>query len=173
MLANKETKGVQEHLDWLLKNDSDRVVYRLLKAHLAWQQKDQNGALKIYEQALEVYPHDLQLGLDYAEKLLQHDAASKAKAKTVLLSLSAPSHPTYYRLLAQAYQETGAPAESQLALAESYYLDGQTALAVEQLKQARQQKKLDYYMASRIEARYNQLKQELREEQEATLNNKQ
>jgi predicted Zn-dependent protease len=171
LLTSKQLAGVQEQLDWLLKHDTDRVVYRLLKAQLAWLQNDNPKAMQIYQQALEVFPNDQQLGLDYAEKLLQNHLP--ANAKTVLLTLSPSLNPAYYRLLAQAYQDTGVIAEAQLALAEHYYLSGQTALAVEQLKQARQLKKLDYYIASRIEARYVELKRELQEEEAVASRNNQ
>jgi len=34
-LATRQTDNVQTQIDWLFKNDSDRIIYRLLKAHLA------------------------------------------------------------------------------------------------------------------------------------------
>ncbi|MDM8558444.1 M48 family metalloprotease [Candidatus Parabeggiatoa sp. HSG14] len=163
LLATRQTDGVQTQIDWLLKNDNDRVIYRLLKARLASLQKNDTKAMQIYKQALEVYPDDNMLVLDYAEKLLQNNAAQKAKA--ALLTISPASNPNYYHLLAKSYQLTGVKGEAHLALAESYYLMGQTGMAVEQLKLARQIKQLDFYLASRIEARYQVLQKELFEEQ--------
>lgn len=118
--------------------------------------------MRIYEQALQIYPGDNILSFDYAEKLLQNNRAKKAKA--VLLSLSLSNNPSYYSLLARAYQLTGSLAKSHSALAEKYYLMGQTNEAVEQLKLARKKVK-DFYLASRIEARYKELQLEFFEEQ--------
>jgi beta-barrel assembly-enhancing protease len=163
LLATQQTNGVKSHIDWLMKQDGDRVLYHLLSAQLAWIQKQDRQALQTYEQTLQIYPHDQMVSLEYAEKLLQDKAA--AKAKTLLLNLAPLANPHYYRLLAQAQQMTGATAEAHLALAEDNYLLGQTQLAIEQLKLARQQKGLDFYLASRIEARYKELQAEWLEEQ--------
>lgn len=163
LLTTKQTDGVQTQINWLLKNDSDRVIYRLLKTKLALLQDNYPKAMQEYEQALQIYPGDKMLGLDYAEKLLQNNNAQKAK--TVLLGISSSSNPYYYRLLARAYQGTGAKAEAHFTLAENYYLTGQTSLAIEQLKQARQNVKQDFYLASRIDVRLWKLQEELHEEQ--------
>ncbi len=162
LLANMRTDGVQTQIDWLLKNDSDRVMFRILKAKLALSQKNDTQAIQEYEQALQVYPHDKMLGLDYAEKLLQNKMANKAK--NVLLDISLPTNPYYYFLLAQAYKASGTEAEAYFALAENYYLKGQTAIAIEHLKQALQKVKTDFYLATRIDARYKELQTELLEE---------
>ena len=163
LLDTRQSKGVQTQIDWLFKNDGDRISYRLLQAKLALLQNQPAKAMQIYDEALEVYPDDKMLGLDYAEKLLQNNSAHKAKM--ILLRIPSLSNPDYYRLLAKAYQATGAIAEAHLALAESYYIIGQTSLALEQLKLARQQNKLNFYLASRIAARYKKFEAELLEEQ--------
>ena len=71
--------------------------------------------------------------------------------------------PGYYQLLAQAQQALGDTGTAHLSMAEFYYQNGQTGLAVEQLKQARRLS-LSFYLASRVEARLLQLETELREE---------
>jgi predicted Zn-dependent protease len=168
LLATRQSNGVQTQINWLLKHDGDRVLYRLLKAKLALLQNNDAKAIRVYEQALRVYPSDKMLGLEYAEKLLQMNAAQKAKA--VLLKISASSNPHYYRLLASAYQSTGAKAESHLALAEHYYLFGQTRFAVKQLEMALSSDGLDFYLAARIDARLQELQYEWLEEQKASRN---
>lgn len=167
LLATLQTDEVQTQIDWLLKNDGDRLIYHLLKARLRLLQNNPTKALQLYEQALQIYPGDKMLGLDYAEKLLQNNAPEKAKA--VLLSMSASSNPYYHRLLAKAYQLTGAIVLAHLAYAENYYLMGQTALALEQVKLARQENNLNFYLASRIDARYNELQAQLFEEQGTSI----
>ncbi|MDM8566373.1 M48 family metalloprotease [Candidatus Halobeggiatoa sp. HSG11] len=162
LLANRRTDGVQKQIDWLIKNDDDRVMYRILKARLALANNNNTQAIQEYDKVFQIYPHDKMLGLDYAEKLLQNNMA--AKAKTVLTNISLSSNPYYYFLLAQANQLTGSKAEAYFALAENYYLQGQTAIAVENLKQALQNVKGDFYLATRIDARYKELQAELLEE---------
>jgi len=163
LLATRKIEGLQTQINWLLKNDGDRIAYHLLKARLALLQNNTAKAMQEYQQTLEIYPGDKTLGLDYAEKLLQNN--SPRKAKTVLLKIPASSNPYYYYLLAKAYQLTGEKAQAHLAYAENYYLMGETALALEQVKLARQQNKLNFYLASRIDARYKELQGQLLEEQ--------
>jgi beta-barrel assembly-enhancing protease len=165
LLETRQTQKVQKHIDWLFQNDGDRVIYHLLKARLVLLQNSWAKAESVYEQALDVYPSDKILGLDYAEKLLQNNRPGKAKA--VLLGLSADSNPEYYDRLARVYQLTGEKAEAQMALAEKHYLMGYTQLAIEQLEMALKMESLDFYLASRIEARYKALQAEWLEEQKA------
>lgn len=165
LLDIKQTKPVQKQIDWLFQNDGDRVIYYLLQARLVLLQNNWEKAKKVYKQALEIFPGDKILGLDYAEKLLQNNVPRKAKA--VLLGLSADSNPDYYDLLARAYELTGAKAQAHLALAEKYYLIGYTQLAIEQLEMALKMDSLDFYLASRLEARYKALQAEWFEEQNA------
>ncbi|MBE9563494.1 MAG: tetratricopeptide repeat protein, partial [Proteobacteria bacterium] len=162
LLANRHTDGVQKQIDWLIKNDEDRVMYRILKAKLALVNNDNAKAMQEYEKAFQIYPHDKMLGLDYAEKLLQNNMA--AKAKKILTNIPISANPYYYYLLAQANQTTGSKAESYFALAEKYYLQGQTAIAIEHLKQALKHVKTNFYLTTRIDARYKELQAELLEE---------
>jgi predicted Zn-dependent protease len=90
------------------------------------------------------------------------------QAKGVLLTLSSPPISRYYQLLAQIQRKLGNTAEAHLALAEDFYLQGRTALALNQLEHAREQEALDFYVAARIEARYQALKTLLQEEQESS-----
>jgi beta-barrel assembly-enhancing protease len=162
VLKTKKTENVQEQIDWLVKHDSDRVAYRLLGTRLALLQKDVDKAIQLFDAAMKIYPTDQQLSLQYAEDLLQLGRVERAKQ--ILLKTAAHAYPNYYQLLAQAHQKTDSPAEAALAQAEFYYLNGQTGLAVEQLRQARNNKKLSFYLASRIEARFRTLQQELQQE---------
>jgi len=131
---------------------------------LALLQRQEDKAIQLFETAMKVYPSDQQLSLQYANELLQLGQA--AKAKQILLKTAAHSYPNYYQLLALAHQKTNDPAEAALAQAEYYYLNGQTGLAVEQLRQARTRKDLSFYLASRIESRFRALQAEVRQEKQ-------
>ena len=61
---------------------------------------------------------------------------------------------------AAALEALGRTAESQAALAEHYYRRGQLDQAIEQLTLASRQPGNDFYRASRIEARLDELRQE-------------
>ncbi len=162
-LESNQTADVQSQLKWLIENDTDRTTYRVLQAKLAWLNKDSAKTMQIYEEALKIYPGDQLLTLNYAHYLLQNKQIKKAKSLLAIMPKFRHIHPEYYHLLAKTNQQLGSPAEFHLAMAEYHYLQGELGLAVEQLEQARKLKAVDFYLASRIEARFKQLKQKLHE----------
>jgi predicted Zn-dependent protease len=154
---------VKIQLNWLLKYDQDHAIYSLLQAQLEWLKKKRVKAASLYDEALKTYPGNIMIGLDYAEKLLQHKQSRKAKR--VLLRLAADSNPYYYRLLSRAYQLNNEKAQAHLALSDWYYLMGKTRLALEQVNFANKYK-ADYYLKARINMRHKILEAEWQEEQE-------
>lgn len=168
LLKNQKSGGIQEHIDWLMENDGDRVMYRLLQAQLAILNENPQKAQQIYETALEIYPADQLLSIHYVEFLLAQNQAERAK--TILLKMSNTENlPVYYRLLSETYRKIGREAEADLALAENLFLKGKTKMAIQALENAREQPDLDFYIASRIEARYQTLITELKVEEEFEL----
>ena len=67
-----------------------------------------------------------------------------------------------YRLRADANQKLGRMLDSRADLAEHYYLSGRLGQAIDQLRRAMQEpaKDADFYAASRIEARLDELEAE-------------
>jgi len=159
-LSLKQPEKVTSHLKWLQESDMDRVVYRHAEIQLAALQDNRKKALELCESALKIYPKDVLISSKYAQLLLEEKRPEEAV--NILKELSS-KRPDFYRLLAQAYQEAQQIGESHLVMGESYYLNGQTGLAVEQLKQALRLKNLSFYLASRLESRLNQWETELRE----------
>jgi len=160
-LSQKQPDKVIPHLKWLKENDRDRVIYQHAAIQLFALQQDKEQALALCENTLKVYPKDVLISTQYARLLLEEKRP--AEAVKVLEVLPVSKRPDFYRLLAQAYQAAQQMGEAHLAIGESYYLDGQTGLAVEQLKQALRLKNLSFYLASRLESRLNQWEGELRE----------
>jgi beta-barrel assembly-enhancing protease len=159
-LVLKQPEKVISHLKWLQENDSDRVIFRHAEIQLVALQENRKKALELAEKALKVYPKDMLISTKYAQLLLEEKRPEEAV--NILKGLTS-KRPDFYRLLAQAHQEAQQMGESHLAMGESYYLNGQTGLAVEQLKQALRLKNLSFYLASRLESRVNQWEIELRE----------
>ena len=72
--------------------------------------------------------------------------------------------PNVYQLYARATGNVGQQAEAHRALAEYYYLIGETGTAVQQLTLAQnllKDQEKDFYLAARVEARLSELKKEL------------
>jgi predicted Zn-dependent protease len=107
-----------------------------------------------------LYPDNQTLILGYAEALLR----GEQPAKVVQLlenhgrfrTLDAP----LYRLLAEAYQQTGNPKDANSALAEYHYQNGSLEAAIQQLRLALNIPGGSFYQTSRLEARLKQLENE-------------
>jgi len=124
---------------------------------------------EIYREASKLYPDYRPLVLGYAKTML--DAQQPAEARDLLRKYGRYHEPdlTFYNLLAQAEAQSGSPVESGIAKAEYYYLSGDTKLAIDRLKYALRQNKLDYYQKERISARQAQLEYELELEEQLQL----
>ncbi len=75
--------------------------------------------------------------------------------------MRAPTSAEAYRLMAKLEASSGNQVASHLAQAEYYYLSGEPHSAIDQLNMARRNNPLDIYHSSRIDARLQQIKDEL------------
>ena len=162
LLAAGQTKAAGEQLDRLAAKDPDRIQYRLAQGQVASAKGQPERALKIYADALKLYPRDYALTVAYVGELLLAGQAAVARQTLQDYLRSREPRPLVYKLLAQAENDAGAPIESKQALAEYAYLSGQTQSAIDYLNQALALTKPDdFYRASRIEARLKELKSEV------------
>jgi predicted Zn-dependent protease len=166
LLGNGKYDQARGEIDRLLKKDPERIALLIASARIEMESGHAQRAFKIYQKALLLYPHNHPLTYYYARDLL---AAGKAdRAMTLLRGYVRNRDPDagIYHLYAQAAGDSGHLAEAYQNMAEYYFLHGQTSAAIDQLAQASKLKHLDYYQASKIQARLRQLKAIAREEQQ-------
>jgi predicted Zn-dependent protease len=121
-------------LEPLVARDPERVPYQLALAEAEMGEGHFVKALAIYEKNLDIYPYNLPLTMDYAAALLQDRQADKAASLLNDFMRARGPRPEVYRLLGQAREMSGDRVGSHQALAEMYYLLGETRLAIEQLQ---------------------------------------
>ncbi|MCI0401231.1 MAG: M48 family metalloprotease [Gammaproteobacteria bacterium] len=160
LMANNEHEKAGQQLEELLQSDRENVAYLLAAARLEISEEHYESALAIYAGSLKLYPDYRPLILGYAEALIL--AGRPAEAKSVLRNYARqhPLDPAYYRLLAEAEGRSGAEVDARMSMGEYYYLVGQTAFAIEQLKRAQSMPAADHYQKERIDARLKQLEEE-------------
>jgi beta-barrel assembly-enhancing protease len=161
-LLNKgEIDEARKQVKWLLNKSPNRIAYLVIEAQVESAAGNGKTALKIYDDALKLYPRNYPLTvLDSAELLHEGQAAAARQLLREYLRYREPK-PLLYKQLAQAENDAGFPIESLQAMAEYDYLNGQTRSAIERLNQAlRLTKNDDFYHASRIEARLKELKRQ-------------
>lgn len=160
-LALSESGRHQTALDILsrlAKADPDRLAYPLAMAQTELSAGRPQDAQARYRKMLDLYPANPVLVRGYANALL--DDKQFAQARDLLEDArrrQTRPEPTTYLLLAKASTGMGRDADAHEAMAEYYFLNGQTRAAVEQLTLASRISGQDFYQSSRIEARLREL----------------
>lgn len=160
--SGKAEQAIGE-LKSLLEQHPNRIIY-IHTLGQALRERHPQEAQKYYQKGLKLYPNNTLLTLGSVEVL--HDLKSYEKARELLYQFirAHSENPRAYQLLAETETRLGNKPASRLAQAEYYYLNFETRRAIEQLQLARQDKPIDFYYASRIDALLDRLKQELETE---------
>ena len=160
-LALSESGNHQTALDILKRlaeADPDRMAYPLAMAQTELAAGRPQDAQARYRKMLDLYPANPVLVRGYANALLSDNQFARAHEllEDARRRLARPE-PTTYLLLAKASTGMGRDANAHEAMAEYYFLNGQTHAAVEQLTLASRIPGQDFYQSSRIEARLQEL----------------
>lgn len=156
-------EAAEQELGRLLKKEPGNPAYLIASARLDQAQGRAKEAMSALEGGLKLNPGSYPLNISYAELLIDNGKATKAKGRLLELQRSHGESPDIYKLLAQAAEAEGRSAESHGYMAEYYYGNGQLEPAVLQLEIAMRDKNMDFYTASKVEARWKILKAELKE----------
>lgn len=151
----------RHELDKLLEQQPQRIAFLLAQARIDFAAGQSKQALKRYQHALGLYPQNPALTLGYVESLLKVEQPDKAKEVLDEFLREPDRKPRFYQLLARAEDKLGHPARAQIAMGEYYYRTGLSHEAVTQFSLALKNSSLDFYEASRAEARLKQLKKEI------------
>lgn len=144
----------------LLGEEPENLYYLYHLAELAVSLKLSDTARRLYQQGLAIYPSNEALVLGYAGHLIDGQQYDEARELLNGFLRHATENARAYQLLAMAESKSGNKHASQLALAEHYYLENELHSAIDQLQLAIKDPNIDYYDASRIEARLKQLQDE-------------
>jgi beta-barrel assembly-enhancing protease len=153
----------EQHLQHLLASDPQRQIYRLLEADLRLAQDRQPEALDVLAELYRHFPGNRMITTQYAETLMHNRQTEHAELATSILRRFLRNHPDDLRmteLLAQAADTAGETVRAAEAIADSYYLRGGVAEAIEQLERVSERDDLDYYQRARINARLAELRSE-------------
>ncbi len=138
----------------------DNVPLSMSLAHIYTQAQNPQAALSIYQERYRLYPDNRLVIENFTRSLLLSDQSAKVLHMLDdyqrLLALNAP----LLRIRAEALQAQGREAESQATLAEYFYRRGNLDSAIQQLVLASEHPGNSFYLASKIEARLEDLKKE-------------
>lgn len=166
LVRNGKPAEARKQIEPLLRAEPDRLPLVIAAARIALAAGETERGLETFRRALLNYPNDYPLVYFYSEALL--GAGQPGQAREVLSEYlrNRPATAALHDLYARAAGESGHLAEAYRHRAEYYFLSGETHAAIDQLTRAAQLDDLDFYQASQIEARLQELKRIALEEEE-------
>ena len=149
----------------LLEKDKTVIAYHIGLGQALVALDQPRDALRTYERALELFPRNVPLVLDYGEQLLQLGQAPKAHAMLLDLMNNVPPTPEQVRLIARAASEAGEEAEAYYYLSEYRLMIGDLSGGIGYLQQALRLPELQEIQRIRFEARIDFIREFMTEEQ--------
>ena len=122
-------------------------------------------ALALYSEAMDYFPDNRAIMLDYTKALLKTKHYDRARSLLRDYSRSHPPTAEIYQLLAEATGNLGKKAEAHRYLAEYYYAIGQTESAITQTEIGIKAAKGNFYLTAILEERLKRYKTEKEEEE--------
>jgi predicted Zn-dependent protease len=157
--ANRFPEG-RKILEDLALRYADQSHFINALAYVAAEMKDYADALKLHEMALQRFPGNRAVTLNYIKALLATGRAQEARKLLHDYAQRQPPTAEVYNLLAQTHSALKQEAESHRYLAEHYYARGQTRAAILQLKIARKAAGDNFYINAVIDERLRQFMEE-------------
>ncbi len=164
LMRNEYHKRALPLIRKLRRKHPDSIPLMMTEAEILMAAGKTGKGLASYDRALRLYPNNRPLVMSAAASMLRSNHAARAYR---LLSDYLRFHGKdtgIYKLYAEAASRTGRQAEARLYLAEYYFSIGQIGHAIDQLQRGSRLPGLDYYMASRINARLREIRKIAHEE---------
>ena len=117
------------------------------------EQRHYTQALKLYRQALQDFPSNAAIKVEYVQILLKVGKPEQARKVLMSLTPQQKQHALYYKLLAQTHGVLNHQAESHRYMAEYLYAMGNTKQAMRQLRLARKSPDINFYISAILEDR--------------------
>jgi predicted Zn-dependent protease len=153
LAAGGQTSGARSVLQALMQQNPEQSAFMNALARLESESGNHATALKLYVRAIEQFPDNRALTLDYGSALLRAEKYEQARQMFSDYLRSHKPTPEIYGLLSHVYGNLGQNAQSHRFLAESYYLSGQTEPAIKHARLALEHSYGDHYLTALVEDR--------------------
>jgi len=152
-------------VEYLADRNPDVIAYHIALGDTQMRLKRYDEAIDTFENAMDLFPRNVPVVVDYAEHLLE--LKQPAKAHRILLDLlnNVPPTPDQIRLIARAASEAGENAESLYYLSEYRLMIGDLVGGISYLQQALRLPEIQEIQRIRFEARIDFIREFMSEEQ--------
>jgi predicted Zn-dependent protease len=144
----------------LRKRHPKDLRFHMLEADIKLDSGDKKGGLDIYRDIHRHEKNNREIMLRYADALINYGGFADAYKMLKSVIRTPPEHPRLQQLYARAAGEIGKYYESHRAMAEYYYLMGNTDAALEQLNIAKNIAGTNQYLLAGAEARSKEIEAE-------------
>ena len=151
--------------EYLVEKDKKVIAFHigLGQSQLALEQY--SAGQRTFDQAVDLFPRNVPLVINYGELLLQLDKAEQAHTMLLDLMNNVPPTPEQVRLIARAASMAGQSAEAYYYLSEYRLMTGDLVGGVNYLRQALAMPELQEIQRIRFEARIDFIREFMTEEQ--------
>ncbi len=157
--------GALEIFEKLLEKDKSVIAYHIGLGQTLVALDQTSDAIKTFERALELFPRNIPLVIEYGERLLEMRQPKKAHALLLDLMNNVPPTPEQVHLIARAASLAGEEAEAYYYLSEYRLMIGDLNGGISYLQQALRLPELQEIQRARFEARIDFIQEFMSEEQ--------
>ncbi len=149
----------------LMDSNPNVIAYHIALGEILVKVGRQDDALRVFENALKLFPRNVPLVVAYSERLLELERPQQAHAMLLDLLNNVLATPSQVRLIARAASEAGESAESLYYLSEYRLMIGDLIGGITYLQQALRLPELQEIQRIRFEARIDFIREFMSEEQ--------
>ena len=157
--------GAREIFEELLDKDQSVIAYHIGLGETLVALDQYSDAIDTFERALELFPRNVPLVIEYGDRLLELGQAEKAHNLLLDLLNNVPPTPEQVRLIARAAAQAGENAEAYYYLSEYRLMIGDLGGGIGYLQQALRLPELQEIQRARFEARIDVIREFMTEEQ--------
>jgi len=157
--------GALDIFEELMDKDKSVIAYHIGLGQTLVALDQTSDAIKVFERALELFPRNIPLVIEYGERLLEMRQPKKAHALLLDLMNNVPPTPEQVRLIARAASQAGEDAEAYYYLSEYRLMIGDLSGGIGYLQQALRLPELQEIQRARFEARIDFIQEFMSEEQ--------
>lgn len=154
-LQNLDYAAASEIFQDLANRYPGQPHYITALARTATESKAYDKAVQLYAQAMQNFPNDDAIKIEYTRCLLKNNQPEQARQVLQKLSDNRKEQAFYFELLAQIHADLGQSAESHRYMAEYYYAKGQNDDAITQIALAKKEPNLNYQLQAILDDRLN------------------
>ena len=151
--------------EYLAERNPNVIAYHIALGEILVKVGRQDDALRVFDNALALFPRNVPLVIAYGERLLELNQPQRAHTMLLDLLNNVPPTPNQIRLIARAASEAGENAESLYYLSEYRLMIGDLIGGITYLQQALRLPELQEIQRIRFEARIDFIREFMSEEQ--------